>query len=159
MSDPEPATPASPPRMEERPRPAEVADPQPLQVLEETARIDKEIVETGRVRVQTQTEVVEQLLHESLKSEAVEVTCVSINRTLLTGEAPPQTRTDGDLTIIPVLEEVLFVEKRLVLKEELHIRRHTSVEDVSVPVSLRKQRAVIDRVEAQTHSQAEDSTS
>ena len=31
-------------------------------------------------------------------------------------DAAPQVRTEGDVTIIPVVEEVLVVEKRLVLK-------------------------------------------
>jgi stress response protein YsnF len=60
----------------------------------------------------------------------------------------PAVRTEGDVTIVPVLEEVLFVEKRLVLKEELHIRRTATTETVEVPVTLRRQRAVIERVDA-----------
>jgi stress response protein YsnF len=40
------------------------------------------------------------------------------------------------------------VEKRLVLKEELHIRRSVTLENVEVPVTLRKQRAVIERLTA-----------
>jgi stress response protein YsnF len=61
-------------------------------------------------------------------------------------ETPPAVRTDGDVVIVPILEEVLVVEKRLVLKEELHIRRQVNHEDVEVPVTLRKQRAVIERL-------------
>jgi stress response protein YsnF len=57
----------------------------------------------------------------------------------------PETRTEGGVTIVPVLEEVLFVEKRLVLKEELHIRRQATTETVEVPVTLRRQRAIVDR--------------
>jgi stress response protein YsnF len=38
-------------------------------------------------------------------------------------ETAPEIRTESDVTILPVVEEVLVVEKRLVLKEELHIRR------------------------------------
>jgi stress response protein YsnF len=60
----------------------------------------------------------------------------------------PTIRQENDTTIIPVLEEVLVVEKRLVLKEELHIRRRLAQVDVEVPVSLRKQRVVIDRLDA-----------
>ena len=55
-------------------------------------------------------------------------------------------RTEDGVTIVPILEEVLFVEKRLVLKEELHIRRRVSTETVQVPVVLRKERAVVERV-------------
>jgi stress response protein YsnF len=123
-----------------------VGDTVVIPVVEETARIEKRAIETGRVRVGTQTDTVEQVLRETLRGEAVEVTRVPINRTIAEGEAAPQIRDEGGVTIIPVLEEVLVVEKRLVLKEEVHIRRTTSAEDVEVPVTLRRQRAVVERV-------------
>lgn len=104
------------------------------------------IVEKGRVRVSTQTDTVEQVLRETLRGDAVGVTRVQINRTFSEGEAAPQVRNEGGVTIIPVLEEILVVEKRLVLKEEVHVRRTTFGEDVEVPVTLRHQRAVVERV-------------
>ena len=55
-------------------------------------------------------------------------------------------RTEDGVVIVPVMEEVLVVEKRLVLKEELHIRRQVTQENVEVPVTLRKQRAVVERL-------------
>lgn len=57
----------------------------------------------------------------------------------------PQVRIEGDVTIVPVMEEVLVIEKRLMLVEEIHIRRVATREDVSIPVELRKQRATIER--------------
>src|SRR4051794_1340533 len=74
-----------------------------IPVIEETARIDKRAIETGRVRVRTTTEETEQVLHETLRSDAVGVTRVAINRTLAEGEAIPIVRTEGGVTIIPVL--------------------------------------------------------
>jgi stress response protein YsnF len=67
-------------------------------------------------------------------------------------ETAPETRTEGDVTIVPVLEEVLVVEKRLVLKEELHIRRRVETETAEVPVTLRKQRAIVERLAPDTPS-------
>ena len=55
-------------------------------------------------------------------------------------------RTEGDTTIIPVVEEIIEVQKRLFLKEEIHIRRETTREEVAVPVELRKERAVVERI-------------
>ena len=86
------------------------------------------------------------MLRETLRGDMVGVTRVPVNRTLSEGEAAPQVRDEGGVTIIPVLEEVLVVEKRLVFKEEVHIRHTTSGEDVEVPVTLRRQRAVVERV-------------
>jgi stress response protein YsnF len=54
---------------------------------------------------------------------------------------------DG-VTIVPVVEELMVIDKRLMLKEELHIRRRVTKETVNFPVSLRKQRAIIERVGA-----------
>ena len=122
-----------------------------LPLIEETARIDKRMVETGRVRVSTRTETIEQVLRESLRSDSVGVTRVPVNRTLAEDEAAPQARTEDGVTIIPVLEEILVVEKRLVLREEVHIRKTTADEDVEVPVMLRSQHAVVERVTPEGH--------
>ena len=67
----------------------------------------------------------------------------------------PVQRTEGDVLIIPVIEEVLVVEKRLVLKEELRISRRTTREDIEVPVTIRKQRAVVERTKTETRNDQE----
>ena len=114
-----------------------------IPIVEEELRLDKREVVTGRVRVRTVVEVVEEMAQASLDEETVEVTRVPIDRVV---DEAPAIRTENDVTIVPVLEEVLVVEKRLVLKEELHIRRQTRSEDVQIPVQLRKQRAVVERL-------------
>jgi uncharacterized protein (TIGR02271 family) len=113
-----------------------------IPLVEETATVAKRQVVTGRVRVQTVTETVEELAHADVQRESVEITRVPINQVV---ETAPTIRTEGEVTIVPVLEEVLVVEKRLVLKEELHIRRRVAAETVEVPVTLRKQRAIVER--------------
>jgi len=66
----------------------------------------------------------------------------------------PAVRTENGVMIVPVLEEVLFVEKRLVLKEEIHIRRQRTTETVEMPVTLRKQRAVVEHLTEDQFSNA-----
>ncbi|TNC05292.1 DUF2382 domain-containing protein [Methylobacterium terricola] len=127
-------------------------DTETIQLVEETARIEKRMVEKGRVRVQTRTETTEEMLRETLRSDAVGVTRVPIDRVIAAGEVAPTTRTENGVTIIPVLEEVLVVEKRLVLKEEVHIRQTTLGEVVEIPVTLRRQHAVVERVSADGHA-------
>ncbi|WP_375459633.1 YsnF/AvaK domain-containing protein [uncultured Enterovirga sp.] len=114
-------------------------------IVEEEAHIEKRQVESDRVRVSTHTDLVEEHLRETLRTDEVEVMRVPVNRTLEPGEAAPTIRTEGNVTIVPVLEEIAVVEKRLLLREELHILRDTTTETVEVPVTLRKQRAVVDR--------------
>jgi stress response protein YsnF len=113
-----------------------------LPLAEETATIHRREVVTGKVRVRTVTDTAEELAKATLQSDTVEVTRVPIDKMV---ETAPEIRTEGDLTIVPVLEEVLVVTKQLVLKEELHIRRRVETETVEVPVSLRKQRAIVER--------------
>ena len=114
-----------------------------IPIVEEELRLDKREVVTGRVRVRTVVDVVEEMARASLDEETVEVTRVPVDRMV---DEAPGIRTENDVTIVPILEEVLVVEKRLVLKEELHIRRQTRSEEVQVPVQLRKQRAVVERL-------------
>jgi stress response protein YsnF len=118
-----------------------------IPLVEETAIVGKRQLVTWRVRVQTVTDTVEELAHADVQRESVEVTRVPVDRMV---ETAPEIRTEGEVTIVPVLEEVLVVEKRLVLKEELHIRRRVAAETVEVPVTLRKQRAIVERLAADT---------
>ena len=116
-----------------------------LQLVQETASISAESVVTGRVRVSTETDVREEIARATLEGELVDVVRVPVDRPV---ETMPAIRTEGDVTIVPVVEEVLFVEKRLVLKEEIHIRRRLTREVVEMPVKLRRQRAVVERLAA-----------
>jgi stress response protein YsnF len=106
-----------------------------LQLVQESASISAESVVTGRVRVSTETDVREEIARATLEGELVDVVRVPVDRPV---ETMPAVRTEGDLTIVPVVEEVLFVEKRLVLKEEIHIRRRLTREVVEMPVKLRR---------------------
>ena len=53
------------------------------------------------------------------------------------------------MTVVPILEEVLIVEKRLLLKEEVRITRHSTTDVVETPVTLRKQRAIVERLDSE----------
>lgn len=124
-----------------------------IALAEETAHVDKRQVVTGRVRVRTVTNEREELVRQELAQDSVEVTRVSVDRVV---DALPEARQEGDVTIIPVVEEILVVETRLVLKEEIHIRRARSVETFETPVVLRSQEAVIERLDVDdTESQKE----
>ena len=116
-----------------------------IPLAEEELRVDKRMVTTGKVRVRTIVDVETELAKATLDGEAVEVTRVPVDRMI---DQLPAIRTENDVTIIPILEEVLVVEKRLVLKEELHVRKRRTTETVEIPVELRKQRALVERIPA-----------
>ena len=114
-----------------------------LPLVEEELRVSTREHITGKVRVRTVVEATEELVRQELDTEQVTVTRVPIDRLV---EVAPSIRTEGDITIIPVVEEVLIVETKLLLKEEVHIRRTSTKEIVEQPVTLRRQRAVIEEV-------------
>jgi stress response protein YsnF len=119
-------------------------DDQKIQIVEESVIVGKECVVTGRVRVSTSSTEVEKLAQATLAGTRVEVTRKRLDRDI---DAIPETRVEGDTTIIPVVEEIVVIEKRLVLVEEIRIRQIATSEDVSVPVTLRKQTATVERID------------
>src|SRR4051812_30479901 len=110
-------------------------------IVEEQTRIDKRQRPAGQVRVRTVTETLKEFTSGSLEERSVEVQRVPINRDV---DEAPQIRRSGDLLIVPVLEEVLVIEKRLRLREELHIRQLTKTRRVKVPVERRVQRVIVE---------------
>jgi uncharacterized protein (TIGR02271 family) len=116
-----------------------------LPLVEEEVRVGTRTVTTGRVTVRTITETVEDVARVALAGAEVDVERVPVGRRV---DSPPPVREENGVLIVPVLEEVAVVETRLVLREELHIRRRRTSETVEVPVALRRQRAEIDRLPA-----------
>jgi len=122
-------------------------DGEVVRLLEEQATVGVREVTTGRIRVTTRVEAFEQVARADLLTDTLDVVRVPVGRPV--DGTLPQVRTEGEVTIVPVFEEVLVVEKRLMLKEELHIRRKTEVETVSAPVTLRRQTAEVERLEGE----------
>ena len=121
-----------------------------IPIIEEEARVIRRATEIEHVTVHIGAEEEQVLLREELRHEQVEVVRVPVGREV--AEAPP-VRTEGDLTIVPVLEERLVVEKRLFLVEELHLRRTVVTENVELPTTLRRTRVDVER---QTPSEGEN---
>ena len=72
-----------------------------LPLLEEELRVDKRSVTTGKVRVRSVVDTVEEVARAALEGERVEVTRVPVDKEV---NVAPSMRTEGDLTIIPFLE-------------------------------------------------------
>ena len=109
----------------------------------EEVSIGKRQIATGRVTVSTVTQAREELVEQLLQSERVEVEHVPVGKVI---QQVPEIREEGDLIIIPVVEEAVFIERRLVLKEEVRIRRIRETQNYQERVVLRRQEAVITRV-------------
>jgi uncharacterized protein (TIGR02271 family) len=113
-------------------------------VIEETVEIGKRVVETGKVRVSKSVHEEEVTVDLLVTREEVEVERVPVNQYVET--PPPPVRYEGDAMIIPVLREVMVVEKRLLIVEELRITNRQVKTNTPQKVTLRKEEVNVDQV-------------
>ena len=116
-----------------------------IPIAEERLVVERRERVTGRVRVDLRTETLPETVSAELTSYAAEVERVPVDRTLEVGEEVPQVREEDGVTIVPVLEEVIVVETRLVLREELRLSRRETTETVTAEVERRRQVAEVSR--------------
>lgn len=96
---------------------------QTLSLAREYLDVEVKTVTTGTVTIATRVVETDEVVAPSLQRDDVELDRITVNR-VVEQILPP--RQEGDVTIVPVYEEVLVVTKQLILKEELHIRRRSS---------------------------------
>ncbi|HVK54565.1 MAG TPA: alpha/beta fold hydrolase, partial [Burkholderiales bacterium] len=113
-----------------------------IPLAREELEVGKTKVETGIVRVRKIVHEHEEMIDQPLLREEVDVKRVSINRVV---DQPVAARYEGKLLIVPVLEEKLVVQKQWILKEELHISRHTVEAGGPQSVTLRSEEAIVER--------------
>lgn len=113
-------------------------------VVAEHLEVQKRKVEAGGVRIRKTVSEREEVVDEPLMREEVQVKRVPVNKVV---EGPVPVRHVGNTMIVSLLEEVLVVEKRLMLKEELHITKEQVESYRPQRVRLRTEEAVVERVE------------
>jgi stress response protein YsnF len=121
-----------------------------IPVVQEEAFVSKRLVDTEHVRVRTSVEEAPVVVRDTVSREHVEIRRVTIEREI---ERAPATREENGVTIIPVLEERLVVEKRLFLVEEIHVVRAAAITSVELPATLRRTRVDVDRQDLTTNEE------
>lgn len=91
-----------------------------IPVVQEEIRIDKRVIEAGKVRITKRVSEREELIDVPFLRQEVTVERVPIN---LFVEAPPPVRQEGDTMIISIVEEQIVMQKKLLLVEELRVRK------------------------------------
>jgi len=112
-----------------------------IPLVEEQLDVDKRVVELGYVQVRKQ---VEELLDErsvNLRHQQVEVERVPVDRVIPEMIEPYM---DGDIYVVPVIEEEVIVTRQLRLREELRIRRSVSEHTEIVQTPFRRERAAVE---------------
>ena len=126
---PQPEVPIAPPHETAVPEPVPAVEAEPVvaakQVPETPPVILRNVIvikEEEVVRPMATSWQTEEAVNVSdpLFTEDVQVERVTVNRML---DAPVEVRQEGDTTIIPMIEEVVIVQKRLMLREEVRITR------------------------------------
>ena len=115
-------------------------------VIEEELVTGTREVKTGSVRVRKEVEHLQKAIEMPLVRDVVKVSRIPVNRVVT---AAPDIREEGDILIVPVVEEEIVVNKRLVLKEEIHIHRRQERTRVAKNVDLAREHAIVDRLDSE----------
>ncbi len=110
--------------------------------IEEQLEIRKEIIETGKIRVRKTVTASETVVDEPLFTESYDIDRVPINR--IVGETT-ESRYEGETLILPIFEEVLVVEKRLILREEIRLTRKRTERRDPKTYTVRREHVEVDR--------------
>lgn len=119
------------------------SDQMVIPILAEQIRIARKKVLTGGVRVHKTINERTEIVDEPTLREDVAIERVAVNQFVT--QAPP-VRYEGDTMIVPLLEEVMVVEKRLVLREEVRVTKARATVRNPQPVVLRSETATLERI-------------
>ena len=113
-----------------------------IPLYEESLSVARRKVERGRYRIDVRVVERDQSVEQTLERQDVEVERIAVGRVV---ETAPEIRQEGDVMIIPIVEEEVVLVTRLVLREEIHIRKKTTQRTEQFTVKLRSERAEITR--------------
>lgn len=116
-------------------------DEQTLELREEELVVHREMREVGQAHIMTRVEEVPARLELDAYAEEVQVEHVPVGQVVSERGEP---RQEGDVLIVPIYEEQLVVTKRLLLREELRIRRVTTSQRQLFEDTVRRERVDID---------------
>jgi uncharacterized protein (TIGR02271 family) len=118
-------------------------DPIVVPVLVEELEVQKRTIETGKVRITKVVHERETLVDEPLLRDNVAISRLPMERVV---EGPIPVREENGTTIISVVEEVLVVEKRWMLREEIHIRKRRTETHQPQRITLRSEDVQVERI-------------
>lgn len=119
-------------------------------LIAEEISVSKKVVDTGGMRVHKTVREDVQTINEPIIREHIEVERVEVNKYV---ETAPAIRYEGETMIVPVLEEVVVSEKRLLLREEIRfVKRRDEVSNVQ-EITLRREEINVEEFEAENDAQ------
>ncbi len=113
-------------------------------VIAETLEVGKRVVVTGAIRLRKYVHEEQVVVDEPLATEAVNVERIAMNREV---EGPVAIRYEGDVMIVPVVEERLVTRKQLILVEEIRVTRRTDERRSPQTIALRREEIIAERMD------------
>ena len=117
-----------------------------IPVVTEELVVGRQAVETGRVRVTKVVHEEQETVDQPTVTDEVTVERVPVNQYV---EAAPEPRQEGDTLVLPVLEEVVVVQRKLLLKEEVRVTKRRTESRQPQTVSVRREEVKIERIEGE----------
>lgn len=112
-----------------------------IQVSEEQVQINTRVVERGFLRVQKKID--EYLDEQVVRLQHHEVQIEHVPRDEVI-DAPIEPYMDGDVYVVPVIEEEVIISTRLRLKEELRVHRIVAERNETIETPFRRERVVVE---------------
>jgi stress response protein YsnF len=113
-------------------------------VVQEQVHVDAVPVVTGGVRVTKHVETQNEVIEQQLRTSHADVKRVKTNRVV---DGPQPAQRVGNTLIIPVVSEVIHVQKQWVVTEEIHITQREEVETVQETVPVNYESAQVERLD------------
>jgi uncharacterized protein (TIGR02271 family) len=110
-----------------------------IPVVAEQAFANVREVEQGRAVIEKRVEVVPHVATIDIGTDEIEIERVRLDQDV---DEPPVVRQEGDTLIVPLVEEVLVVSKRYVVREEVRVTKRRVVRQETLHEDL--QREVVD---------------
>src|SRR3954454_12075866 len=109
-------------------------------VISEELHADAVPVETGGVRVTKRVDSHDEVLEQELRKGRVEVKRVKTDRVV---DGPQPVQRVGNTLVVPVVSEVLHIEKQWVVTEEIHLTQIEERDTVQETVRVNQEKAEV----------------
>ncbi|HFZ8996743.1 TPA: DUF2382 domain-containing protein [Citrobacter freundii] len=120
----------------------DIAPENSLTLAEERVELDTQKIVDRRVRITRSTRTDEKSITTELTQQNALIQRIAKNEAVEEGNIP-QIRQEGDVTIIPVIEERVEIIKHYVLTEEIHVIKNHRTELHQENIILRSQEIII----------------
>ena len=114
-----------------------------IPVIEEFLKVDKKLVETGRIHVRKEIDKEEKQIEIPLVNESYEVEKVKVKNQIF--DQIPSIRDEGDVIVIPVIKEVAEIKIRYEVTEEIHLKKNKTTPTHTEEVTLKKEKVIVER--------------